>query len=435
MPPRQRATGGLAGAGLLAAVAFSSPALAAMAAPFALLLVVALASHHPPSWTVGIDVDRARAVEGDTVTVTTHIGSDRPVDRVEVLLVAPPQLAVDRGANPAAVGLHRSRHRSLAIVGQVQRWGALPAADVVLRARDRFGFFVHESRFTRPVTVRVYPTPEAVRQLVRPLDTQVLAGNQTARAKAEGIEFADVRPFSVGDRMRDVNWRVTARQGTPWVNQRHPDRNAEVVLFVDTFAEAHLDDAVRAASVLANRYLLGRDRVGLVSFGGTVRWLAPGGGARQIYRIADALVESQSFENLADKSIDVLPGRVLPPKALVLALTPLEDQRVVDALVELRQRGRDVAVIEIEPGTVERPSDEELALRGAALTDRAAGWRLWQLERRSVRDRLQQLGVAVVVWPEAADAPGAPGAAARRAALDAVGEGLRACRRRIPQAG
>ena len=84
---------------------------------------------------------------------------------------------------------------------------------------------------------------------------------------------------------------------------------------------------------------------------------------------------------------------------------------------------------------VGRPAPAELAATGSALTDRGAAWRLWQLERRAVRDRLQQLGVAVVVWPEASADDGDAAAPAQRAALDAVGEGLRACRRRIPQAG
>ena len=39
-----------------------------------------------------------------------------------------------------------------------------------------------------------------------------------------------------------------------------------------------LDDAIRAAAALATRYLERRDRVGLVSFGGVLRWLRPGWG-------------------------------------------------------------------------------------------------------------------------------------------------------------
>lgn len=418
----------LTGAGLLAAVAFQSPALAVMAVPFALVLAVGLAGRRPVVAQVGVEVGAERVVEGDELTVTVDVHLDGPADRVEVLLVAPPGFAVPADENPVAVGARRSRHRTVQVTGRPTRWGALAPVDVVVRTRDLFGLHVHESRHARPDRVRVYPPVEAVRRLVRPLDTQVLAGNQTARAKAEGVEFADLRPFVAGDRLRDVNWRVTARRGDLWVNQRHPDRNADVVLFLDAFDAAALDDAVRAASVLAHRYLQARDRVGLVSFGGTVRWLAAGAGTRQGYRLADALVESQVFENQADKSIDVLPGHVLPPSALVLALSPLVDERVVGALVELRRRGRDVAVIEVEPTR---------ARSGATPgVEGDLAWRLWQLERRSVRDRLLEVGAAVVAWPEApAGEVPTQGAVRERAALDAVGEGLAACRRRSQRVG
>ena len=101
----------------------------------------------------------------------------------------------------------------------------------------------------------------------------MFAGNQVARARGEGIEFADLRPFTPGDRLRRINWRASARRGDLWVNEAHPERNADIVLFLDVFAEVRrsgpgtLDLAVGAAGSLAERYLRDKDRVGLVSFG------------------------------------------------------------------------------------------------------------------------------------------------------------------------
>ena len=117
------------------------------------------------------------------------------------------------------------------------------------------------------------------------------------------------------------------------VNERHPERNADVILFLDTFADARaggrstLDLAVRATSTLASRYLERRDRVGLVSFGGILRWLTPGMGISQRYRIVDALLESEIVFNYAWKDVSIIPARTLPPQALVVAVTPLLDDR------------------------------------------------------------------------------------------------------------
>ncbi len=413
----------LAGLGLLASVAFQRPAFAALATPFALALALGLVLPRGTVSRVTATPRDRRVLEGDELVVDVRIETDRPVERVELLLVSHPHLVAEPGEDACALNLS-SRSRSVAFTRRPTRWGAYPVLDLAVRTRDLLGFFVHETRFGGGEQVRVYPMPEALRRFALPRDTQVLAGNQTARRTGEGIEFADLRAFVPGDRLRDVNWRVTARRGEMWVNQRHPDRNADVVVFLDVFADESLDDAVRAASVIVAQYLAQRDRVGLVSFGGTVGWVPPGSGTRQQYRIIDALIQSQVFANEADKDIDVLPGRVLPPQALVIALTPLEDPRVQAALMTLRRRGRDVAVVEIAPSA--RHLDEgEVGL---------LGWRLWQLERKAVRRRLEHLGAVVVPWSEqpGSDPNGRP---FPRQPLEVVGEELRAHRRRSLRAG
>src|SRR2546423_15075622 len=69
----------------------------------------------------------------------------------------------------------------------------------------------------------------------------------------------------------------------------------------------------------------------------------------QRYRIVEALLNTEITLSYAWKEIDVLPRGTLPAKALVLALTPLLDDRAVSALLDLRARGFDLVVIEVSP--------------------------------------------------------------------------------------
>ena len=245
--------------------------------------------------------------------------------------------------------------------------------------------------------LRAYPLPERLRSLASPLETQPFAGNRVARARGEGIEFADLRPFAPGDRIRRVNWRASARRGELQVNEQHPERNSDVVLFLDSFAEVRrerestLDLAVRAASALAHVYLERRDRVGVVGFGGVVQWLLPGTGRAQDYRIADALLTSEVTLSYVLKGIDVLPPRTLPPQAFVIALTPLLDERSMDALLDLRARGFDLAIVDVSP----LPFVSAVPGSAAALA-----LRLWPLWRDALRFRYERLGVPVVEWTE-----------------------------------
>ena len=147
-----------------------------------------------------------------------------------------------------------------------------------------------------------------------------------------------------------MNWRATAKRGVMWVNDRNPDRSTDAVLFVDlSRPERKLAAAVRATHTLASAYLAGRYRVGLITFGGTVAWVRPRMGVRQQYLIVDALLSAAVFENQAWKGIDVLPRRVLPPKALVVAVLLMEDERVLTVLVDMRARGIDVVTVEVSP--------------------------------------------------------------------------------------
>ena len=115
-----------------------------------------------------------------------------------------------------------------------------------------------------------------------------------------------------------MNWRATARRGEPWVNETHPERNSDIVIFIDTFSEARrpdlgtLDVSIRAAASLAALYLREKDRVGLVSFGGVLNWLTVTSGTTQLYRIVDSLLDAEILLSYAWKDLDVIPPRLLP---------------------------------------------------------------------------------------------------------------------------
>jgi uncharacterized protein (DUF58 family) len=260
-----------------------------------------------------------------------------------------------------------------------------------VRVRSLFGLLQAESFTAASGHLSVHPATATLRGVVRSRDTQAAAGNQLAVVRAPGIDFADVRPFVPGDRGRDVNWRATAKRGVMWVNDRNPDRSTDVVLFVDTFGPRTLAAGVRAAHTLAEAYLSGRYRVGLITFGGTVAWVRPRMGLRQQYLIVDALLSAAVFENQAWKGIELLPRRVLPPKALVVAVTPMEDERVLAALVDMRARGIDVVTVEVSPVPYNPPDSGPVA---------ALAHRMWIMEREAQRGRYQAMGMPVVEWTE-----------------------------------
>ncbi|HET7095205.1 MAG TPA: hypothetical protein VFI22_17080, partial [Thermomicrobiales bacterium] len=108
------------------------------------------------------------------------------------------------------------------------------------------------------------------------------------------------------------------------------------------------------------------------------------------------------------KELSAIPPGVLPPKALIVALTPLLDERAIDALLDLGARGVDLAIIEVSPAPFVAPA--------SAVMDELA-FRIWRLEREALRDRFTRLGVPIATWTE--------GEPLERALME-----LQACRRR-----
>jgi uncharacterized protein (DUF58 family) len=384
----------LAGFGLLAALVVGRPEIVALTAPFLLALAAGLVLATPPRFDVEVDVEE-RAVEGDELQARIVVTAVTTVDRLDLYLRLPDGIELVEGDNPVALRLRRGERREIELTLAARRWGAHRLGPLYVRTRDAFGLLTAEGELRRTPTVRVYPQEDTLRRILQPRETQVFSGSEVARRKGEGIEFADVRPWSPGDPLKRVNWRASARRNEVWVNESHPERNTDVILFVDSFAEAQrdgastLDLAVRATAALADAYVRRRDRVGLISFGGILRWLQPGMGTVQLYRIVDALLDTEVVLSYYWTEIEVIPRRTLPPNALVVALSPLLDRRSVGALLDLRARGFDLAVIDVSPVPfTRRPS------RGLDAT----AYDIWTLHREAVRHRLQRSGVAVAEW-------------------------------------
>ncbi len=387
----------IAAVGLVGALALRRPELAIVAAPFALLFAIGTRASSDPGVTVQLELGE-RTIEGENVPVSVEVTAARAISRVEILVELPEGVEVADGSTARALRLRAGQTQTHELAIRAKRWGVFDIRRVDVRARDALRFVTWEATIDQPHILRAYPRPLTLHSLLSAKETQAFAGSEVARVKGEGVEYADIRDFVPGDRVRSINWRASARRQGLVVNERHPERNTDVVLFVDSFADVRrgdqsvLDDAVRAAASLAGRYLERRDRVGLIGFGGVLRWLQPGMGTTQRYRLIETMIETGVEPTYAWRDVNRIPARILPPKALVIGLTPLVDQRFATALEDLRGRRFDVVVVEVDAGALVSP--------GRSAADRLA-YRLWLLEREVTRARLVAVGIGVTTWGDA----------------------------------
>ncbi len=385
----------LGAAGLLLALAWGRPEPAVLGLPFIVATLTGLALVERPIVQASTALDRDRLLEGEDVHLTVTLLSTGDIPWLQVAWPVPPTMSASGGSDILGLRLLADRPETIETVLTANRWGVVPLSQPLLRAHDGLGFFRFEGSVGERRLLRIYPRPETLRRALAAAETQIFSGNELSRARGDGIEFADIRPYVTGDRPRHINWRMSSRTGQLHINQMHPERNTDVVIFLDLFNDVRsggrgtLDYAVRAAASMAEHYLARRDRVGVIGFGGVLRWLMPAMGSTQIYRIVDALIDSEVILTHFWRGIDVIPPRTLPPKSLVVALTTLLDERVIDALLDLRARGFDLAVVEVMA--------EEFAVPGSHEAAQLAH-RLWHMDRAATRLRYRRLGVPIVQW-------------------------------------
>lgn len=373
---------------VMAAVLTRHADLLLLGAPALAALAVTGRGSRPRDLAANVAVSPSRCFEGEDVAVVATLAS--PMAEVTFRLEPGPTMTlVDGSAVQVVVGEDPARARW---VLRPRAWGRQLAGTVTVECR---GGGVGQAGVTlRPGRVEVFPHPPPTRATLLPADLLRRIGEHTAAVPGAGIEFFGIRGYQAGDRLRDLNWAVTSRLGQPHVNQRAALRAADLVIMVDAFSDVGppggttLDVAVRGAAGLATAYLRTGDRVGVVTLGGVLRWLAPAPGALQFFRIVE-MAFGVRFPSEATPDLDRVPRTALPPRALVVLFSPLLDRRALRAVTDLRQRGVSLVIVDVLQH--EPPSDPRLPMSALAV-------RLWRLDRAALRASLVSLGIPVLSW-------------------------------------
>lgn len=383
----------LAVGGLVAALVTGQPALAACAAPPAVLVVLALADRRPVHVRV-MSVDApARLLERDEWTLRIELTWVGDV----VLDVIHTGLKGSRVVGAQGWTVAARDAVSLELRAVAERWGNHGLGTITIRARRPNGMLRWDTTVDLDGEVRVLPHAAKLDELLAPRRPRIAAGGHLAPVRGPGTDFADLRPYVPGDRLRDLSWTATARSDQPWVVVHHPERTASIVLLLDGFVEVgapagSLDRAARVVWSIARHHLTAGDRVGLLSVGSAPTWLAPVSGRRARWQVLDALltVGTHVAGSRPSSTGTRLPPRreiVLPGDAVVMGVSPLQSDAFLASALHHARLGRPTAVVGVETADLLVPPANEV--------ERAAR-RLWSAEVDTRMARLARGGVPAV---------------------------------------
>jgi uncharacterized protein (DUF58 family) len=295
--------------------------------------------------------DGARTVRsGETATVSLHVRNRSPrVLRGEV-----------RDAWVPSAGATPYSHRVLASPGShvvletrltPTRRGDRPAVRLTVRSYGpmRLAF---RQRAGRPVTpqwtLRVLPRFDSRRFLPeKTARLRTLEGATVTRGRGQGTEFDALREYVIGDDVRSIDWRASARRSDVLVRTWRPERDRRVVCVLDTGrtsavrvgAEPRLDAAIDAALLLAAVASRAGDQVDLLAVDTAVRAAVSGGRQVLLPRLVNALAPLQP--SLVETDFELVVGEVLRrerKRALVVLFTALEPGALGEGLLPVLPR-------------------------------------------------------------------------------------------------
>ncbi|MEU9515054.1 DUF58 domain-containing protein [Micromonospora sp. NPDC048169] len=260
-------------------------------------------------------------------------------------------------------------------------------------------------------TLRVLPRFDSRRHLPEKLARlRVIDGVQVTRGRGHGTEFDTLREYAVGDDVRSIDWRGSARRADVLVRTWRPERDRRLVCVLDTGRtsavrlgdEPRLDTAIDAALLLTALAARAGDRVDLLAADTEIRARVTGSGRPALLaRLVDAVAPLQPA--LAETDFELIAAEVLRrerQRSLVVLFTALEAGAIGDGLLpvlpRLATRHRVVLAAASDPvltglatATPAGPDDPYAA---------ASAWRALA-ERDRVRAALSRYGVTVVDVP------------------------------------
>jgi len=133
----------------------------------------------------------------------------------------------------------------------------------------------------------------------RSLVNDVFSGEYHSVFKGRGIDFSEVREYTMGDDIRTIDWNVTARMGHPYVKIFQEERELTVILMVDvsssgnfgTYEQMKGEIAIEICALLAFSAIKNNDKVGLIIFTDRVeKFIPPKKGKSHVLRVLRELL-------------------------------------------------------------------------------------------------------------------------------------------------
>ena len=193
--------------------------------------------------------------------------------------------------------------------------------------------------------------------VVRRLADDLAFGMDLSRFIGSGLEYAQSRPYSPGDPIKMMDWKITARLGKPFVKEYDTPKRTNVFIIVDTSASMGISSAMitkhdlavwiaSAIGLIAQRRM---SPVGVIGGGERETRLNPSLNRADLWQSLDPLRASNLSEGtrLSDRlaDLDLRAKR----SSVFIVISDLHDPDAIPAIRHASQKHDCVAIHLMDP--------------------------------------------------------------------------------------
>lgn len=222
------------------------------------------------------------------------------------------------------------------------------------------------------------------------------------RRRGEGLDFHQLREYRDGDSLRQIDWNATARTRKLISRDYQDERDQQIVFLVDCGRRmsahddelSHFDHTLNAILLLSHVAVRQGDAVGLMTFGGHERWLAPKksiGSVNAILNLVYDLQPSLLSPDYINASTRLMTRQ--KRRALIVLITNLRDEdesELIPALQVLRKRHL-VLLASLQESSIHEMINREIRGFDSALDYAAAQHYLNY--RREAHQKIERQGI------------------------------------------
>lgn len=275
---------------------------------------------------------------------------------------------------------------------------------------------------------------QQIRFLPRQPAGSILNGRHASRLRGRGLNFEELRPYLPSDDTRTIDWKVTARTGTPHVRVYTEERDKPTLIIVDQRMSMFFGSALNMKSVTAaecavlSAYRISDqgDRVGGIVFGDEqIEEIRPGRSRKSLTRLVSSIAAANALLHASRPPVSPMPlnrvlasaARIAPSNHLILIFSDFDevDALTLRLLTGLARHNDLVLGVVFDPYANDIPQGQRIVVSDGGMQaeintgNRSVHQHLTEMSRGRLQDILawqQTIGIPVLALNTAEDSIG-----------------------------